>query len=63
MTRCPSSRPKRRTQSGKGKSSGFKRGTRGHSWQKIITNNIHVGRKCTKCQKIIHNPRIVLLEN
>lgn len=61
MTRCPSSRPKRRNQKGKGKSTGYKLGMRGHAWQKIVTNGIHIGRKCTKCNKIIHNPRVALV--
>lgn len=57
MTRCPASRPKRRTQRGRGKSIGYKRGMRGHSWKKVIINGIHVGRKCIKCNKTIYNPR------
>ena len=46
MTRCPMSRPKRRSQRGKGKSIGYKRGMRGHTWRKIIG-----GRECVKCGK------------
>ena len=61
MTKCPMSRPNKRTQRGKGKSIGYERGKRGHAWKKILTNDIHVGRKCTKCNKTIYNPRIALV--
>ena len=63
MTRCPSSRKKRRTQRGRGKSSGYKRGMKGHSWEKLIKDDEHIGRRCTKCGKIVLNARGIINEN
>ena len=57
MVRCSASRPKRRTQSGRGKSTGYKKGMRGHAWEKVIVDDVCIGRKCNKCNKTILNPR------
>ena len=62
MTRCPSSTPKRRTQRGRGKSKGYRRGMKGHSWEKLIKDGEHIGRKCTKCRKVVLNARGVIYE-
>ena len=63
MCKCPGSRKKRRTTLGRGKSSGYKTGMRGHSWKKLIRDSLHIGRQCTKCNKIVLNMRGALLEN
>ena len=39
-----------------------KSGWKGHSWKKIIMNEIHVGRECTACPKKVYNPRIKLVK-
>ena len=60
MTRCPSSPSKQRhSNTGKGNPSNYKHGMRGHSWQKIIVGDEHIGRQCTKCKKKILNPKAV----
>ena len=48
---CKGSKPKRRTPRGRGKTKGYRRGMRGHSWKKIIRDGIRIGRECTKCGK------------
>jgi len=63
MTRCPASRPKKRTQRGRGKAVGYARGMRGHSWKKIYKDGEHIGRQCTKCKRIVLNARGVIYEN
>ena len=52
--RCPSSRPKRRTPRGRGKSKGYKRGMRGHSWEGHGKD-----RRCSKCGE---KPQVWLLK-
>lgn len=63
MTRCPRSPSKRRTQRGRGKSTGYKRGMRGHAWKKLIKNEEHIGRKCERCNKVVLNARGRIYEN
>jgi len=63
MTRCPSSPKKRRTQRGRGKAPGYKRGMKGHSWKKLLWNNEHIGRECTRCRKKVLNARGVIYKN
>jgi len=51
-------RSKHRTRVSKKKgSSNNHPGIKGHSWEKIAKNGIHIGRKCTSCHKTILNPR------
>ena len=58
MTRCPNSPKKGRTSNtGKGNPGSYAHGMRGHTWQKIIENDQHIGRMCTKCNKRILKPR------
>lgn len=57
MTRCPMSKPKKRTQRGKGKSHMYKHGMKGHKWEKLFNEDgVHIGRKC-QCGKTVLNPK------
>ena len=65
MTRCLASRPKKRTQRGRGKSVGYKHGMKGHHYEKLYNEiyqdtdsgfSICVGRKCGNCGKVFLNP-------
>ena len=60
MTRCPSSPPKKRHScTGKGSPGNYKHGMRGHSWKKLFNStDVHVGRKCTRCPKIVPNGKV-----
>lgn len=55
--RCPRSPPHRRvsvTNKGSPKDSP---GLRGHAWEKVYKDDIHIGRRCKLCGKIILTPR------
>ena len=56
MTRCPKSPKKKRVSpTGKGNPGDYKHGMRGHTWTKIILNDITIGRQC-ECGKTVYKP-------
>ena len=48
--KCPRGKKKKRTPRGRGKSNGYNRSMKGHTWKKLFTtiNEIkyHIGREC-----------------
>lgn len=60
--KCPAGRKKKRTPRGRGKSKGYARSIKKHSWKRIFNKDgKHIGRKCTRCNKIVLNARGVIL--
>lgn len=58
MSRCRMSSTKYRVSTtGKGNPGNYKHGMRGCTWTKIMKDEIRIGRRCTKCNKEILNPR------
>lgn len=57
MTRCSGSPRKRRHPLGRGRSDGYRKGMRGHSWKKLIKDGEHIGRKCERCNKVVLNAK------
>ena len=50
MSMCPKGTKKMVRPRGKGKDH-VKRGRKGHSWEKLIENGLHIGRVCRNCGK------------
>ena len=60
--KCPKGRRKTRFCRGRGRSAGYARSMKGHSWQKLFNQDKeHIGRKCTGCNKIVLNARGIIL--
>jgi len=58
MSRCPAGPKKQRHCQGRGKSKGYAKSMKNHSWKKLFNkDNKHIGRQCDWCKKVILNAR------
>jgi len=57
LSRCPGSPIKHRKSRGRGRPGNYQHGMRGHSWKKLIINDVHMGRFCKNCDRKVLNMR------